>query len=214
MYTIALMVNALAGMRASASLEGFYVGSRNLSGPLIGLSFFATFASTNSYIGHAGKGYEYGLAWMVMPCMLVVFTYISWRWIGPRTRVLARNFDAMTLPDFLAARFIAMDHNGRHPLRVVSALVVMLCSLLYLVAIFKGAGHLFERFFNVLLRRRDWFGPCRRNDLYINRGICVCRAYGCSAGRTHDGWCGADLLFRYQRGRGNWRHCRSVSYAR
>ena len=149
MYTIALMVNALAGMRASASLEGFYVGSRNLSGPLIGLSLFATFASTNSYIGHAGKGYEYGLAWMVMPCMLVVFTYISWRWIGPRTRVLARNFDAMTLPDFLAARFIAMDHNGRHPLRVVSALVVMLCSLLYLVAIFKGAGHLFERFFNV-----------------------------------------------------------------
>ena len=42
-----------------------------------------------------------------------------------------------------------MDHNGRHPLRVVSALVVMFCSLLYLVAIFKGAGHLFERFFNV-----------------------------------------------------------------
>ena len=36
MYTIALMVNAFAGLRASASLEGFYVGNRNLSGPLIG----------------------------------------------------------------------------------------------------------------------------------------------------------------------------------
>jgi SSS family transporter len=149
LYTIALMYNALAGLSASKSLRGFYVGNRNLSGPLIGLSFFATFASTNSYIGHAGKGYEYGLAWMVMPFMLIVFTYISWRWIGPRTRLLARNFDALTLPDFLAARFLHVKSDGRHPLRVVAALVVMLCSLLYLVAIFKGAGHLFERFFNV-----------------------------------------------------------------
>ena len=149
LYTIALMHNALTGLRASKSMRGFYVGNRNLSGPLIGLSFFATFASTNSYIGHAGKGYEYGLAWMVMPFMLIVFTYISWRWIGPRTRLLARNFDALTLPDFLAARFLHAKSDGRHPLRVVAALVVMLCSLLYLVAIFKGAGHLFERFFNV-----------------------------------------------------------------
>jgi Na+/proline symporter len=86
---------------------------------------------------------------MVMPFMLIVFTYISWRWIGPRTRLLARNFDALTLPDFLAARFLHAKSDGRHPLRVVAALVVMLCSLLYLVAIFKGAGHLFERFFNV-----------------------------------------------------------------
>ena len=149
LYTIALMRNALSGLRVSQSLRGFYVGNRNLSGPLIGLSFFATFASTNSYIGHAGKGYEYGLPWMVMPFMLIVFTYISWRWIGPRTRLLARNFDALTLPDFLAARFLNGESDGREPLRVIAAFVVMFCSLLYLVAIFKGAGHLFERFFNV-----------------------------------------------------------------
>ena len=62
LYTGALIANALAGLRASKSLDGGYVGNRNMSGPLVGLSFFATFASTNSYIGHAGKGYEYGLA--------------------------------------------------------------------------------------------------------------------------------------------------------
>jgi sodium/pantothenate symporter len=149
LYTTALMRNALSGLRVSQSMRGFYVGNRNLSGPLIGLSFFATFASTNSYIGHAGKGYEYGLPWMVMPFMLIAFTYISWRWIGPRTRLLARNFDALTLPDFLAARFLNGESDAREPLRVIAAFVVMFCSLLYLVAIFKGAGHLFERFFNV-----------------------------------------------------------------
>jgi SSS family solute:Na+ symporter len=149
LYTGALMANAYAGLRASKSLGGYYVGNRNMSGPLVGLSFFATFASTNSYIGHAGKGYEYGLAWMTMPVMLILFTFLSWRWIGPRTRVLARNFDALTLPDFLAARFLSVGDQARHPLRIAAAAVVMMCSLLYLVAVFKGAGHLFEQFFNV-----------------------------------------------------------------
>ena len=115
LYTVALMANAYVGLRASKSLGGYYVGNRNMTGPLIGLSFFATFASTNSYIGHAGKGYEYGLAWMTMPVMLIVFTFLSWRCIGPRTRVLARNFDALTLPDFLAARFLAVGDQARHP---------------------------------------------------------------------------------------------------
>ena len=149
LYTAALVVNAHAGLRASRSISGYYVGDRNMSGPLIGLSFFATFASTNSYIGHAGKGYEYGLAWMIMPVMLIVFTFLSWRWIGPRTRALARNFDALTLPDFLAARVLSASDQERHPLRIAAALVVMMCSILYLVAVFKGAGHLFGQFFDV-----------------------------------------------------------------
>ena len=149
LYTLVLLYNAMLGLRASVSVAGYYVGARNMSGPVIGLSFFATFASTNSYIGHAGKGYDYGLAWMVMPLMLIVFTFLSWRFIGPRTRLLARNFDALTMPDFLAARFLAPDAGQKAPLRVATAIIVMLCSLLYLVAIFKGAGHLFEQFFQI-----------------------------------------------------------------
>lgn len=149
LYTLILMYNAFLGLRASASVAGYYVGARNMSGPVIGLSFFATFASTNSYIGHAGKGYEYGLAWMAMPIMLIFFTFVSWRFIGPKTRLLARNFDALTLPDFLAARFLSANTGPRAPLRLATAVIVMLCSLLYLIAIFKGAGHLFERFFQI-----------------------------------------------------------------
>ena len=60
-YLAVLMYNALLGQRASDSISGYYLGGRRLGGFTIGVSFFATFASTNSYIGHAGKGYEYGL---------------------------------------------------------------------------------------------------------------------------------------------------------
>ena len=120
LYLAVLMYNALLGQRASDSISGYYLGGRRLGGFAIGVSFFATFASTNSYIGHAGKGYQYGLPWLAMAFSLVLFTYISWRWIGPRTRRMAAIFDALTLPDYLAGRFLGAADHERHPLRISS----------------------------------------------------------------------------------------------
>ncbi len=149
-YTAMLLYNAWLGSRASQGVEGYYVGGRNMGGIVIGVSFFATFASTNSYIGHAGKGYAYGLPWMIMAVALVVFTWVSWRWVGPALRRFVSRWDALTLPDYLGSRFIApgVDQH-RHPLRMFSAAVIVFSSLLYLIAIFKGAGHLFQQFLGV-----------------------------------------------------------------
>lgn len=147
-YTGILLSNAWIGKRASQGMAGYYVGGRNMGGVVIGISFFATFASTNSYIGHAGKGYAYGLVWMIMALTLVVFTYLSWRWVGPKLSSFARQFDALTLPDYLGARFVDGD-DQRHPLRWLSGLVIVFSSLLYLIAIFKGAGHLLQLFLGV-----------------------------------------------------------------
>ena len=64
-------------------------------------------------------------------------------------REFARRFDALTLPDYLGSRFLGTEDRSNHPLRVVSAVVIVFASLLYLIAIFKGAGHLFERFIGI-----------------------------------------------------------------
>ncbi len=149
LYTIMLLTNAYLGSRASRDgLSGYYVGARNMGGLAIGVSFFATFASTNSYIGHAGKGYDYGLPWLLMALTLVLFTYLSWRWVGPKLRRFASHWDALTIPDYLGSRFASDDHP-RHVLRVAAALVIVFSSLLYLMAIFKGAGHLFQQFLGI-----------------------------------------------------------------
>ncbi len=149
LYTGVLLRNAWVGSRASTGMAGYYVGNRNMGGIAIGISFYATFASTNSYIGHAGKGYFYGVPWFFLAASLIVFTYLSWRFVGPRLRAFAANFDALTLPDYLGTRFLGADDSERHPLRYVAALVIVFASLLYLIAIFKGAGHLFEQFFSI-----------------------------------------------------------------
>jgi SSS family transporter len=144
-YTAVLMYHAQLGRKASRDMTDYYVGGRSLGGVVVGISFFATFASTNSYIGHAGKGYEYGLPWLTMAVLIVAFTYLSWTMVAPRLRRFTSHWDALTLPDYLASRF----GHGHPALRSFAAVVILLSSLLYLVAIFKGAGNLFEQFLRI-----------------------------------------------------------------
>lgn len=144
-YTAVLFLNANHGRRRSTSISDYYVGGRDVGGVVVGMSFFATYASTNSYIGNAGKGYEYGIAWMLCAVTLVFFTWLSWTTVAPRMRRFAAHWDALTLPDFLSARFAAPTHA----LKFVAGLIIVFSSLLYLIAIFKGAGNLFQHFLSI-----------------------------------------------------------------
>ena len=142
-YTAFLVAHARAGLRRSRGMAGFFVGGRSLGGVVIGVSFYATFSSTNSYIGHAGKGYDYGLPWLTKAVALVVFAYLSWRLVAPRLRRFTAQWESVTVPDFLAVRF------GSRAVRVAAAGVIAFASLLYLIAIFKGAGNLFQVFLGI-----------------------------------------------------------------
>ena len=142
-YTGLLVWHARAGLRAAKSTAGFFIGDRRLGGAAIGVSFYATFASTNSYVGNAGKGYEYGVAWLVVALMMVVSAWISWRLVAPRMRRFTAAWGSLTVPDFLATRFAS------ERVRVASALVIAFSSLLYLVAVFKGAGNLLQVFLGI-----------------------------------------------------------------
>ncbi|MDA1074845.1 MAG: hypothetical protein O3A63_08830, partial [Proteobacteria bacterium] len=147
-YTLILFHHARLGRASTGKhggLAGFYVGGRSLGGLVVGVSFFATFASTNTYVGNAGKAYEYGVAWLVTLPFMVLFTLLSWTLVAPRMRQFASHWDALTLPDFLAARF----SDRAKAVRLGTATVVVFSSILYLIAIFKGAGNLFEQFLDV-----------------------------------------------------------------
>ena len=149
-YVAVLFYNAYLGNKAATGMGGYYVGNREMGGAVVGISFFATFASTNTFIGHAGKGYEYGVAWFTLAVLLVAFAWVSWRWIGPPLRRFSAEWDALTIPDYIKGRILNNSPSAnRHPVLLLSASVIVLASLLYLLAIFKGAGHLFQIFLGV-----------------------------------------------------------------
>ena len=142
-YAAFLVAHARLGLRAGKTAAGFFIGDRRLGGAVIGISFYATFASTNSYIGLAGKSYEYGMPWLTMAAMLVVFCWLSWRVVAPRMRRFAAAWGSLTVPDFLAVRF------GSDRVRVAAAAVIVFSCLLYLIAVFKGAGNLLQVFLGI-----------------------------------------------------------------
>lgn len=140
---IVLIAHARAGFNQSALIDGYLVGKRSIGGVVIGISFAATFASTNSYIGLAGKSYEYGAPWLIFAVMIVVFTGLSWVIVAPGLRRFTSMTGALTVPEFFEERF----NSGI--VRVLSGLIIVLSSILYLIAIFKGAGNLFQVFFDL-----------------------------------------------------------------
>ncbi len=142
-YASFLLLHARLGLRAGKTAAGFFIGNRGLGGAVIGVSFYATFASTNSYVGLAGKSYEYGLPWLTMAAMMVVFCWLSWRIVAPRMRRFAAAWGSLTVPDFLAVRF------GSDRVRVAAAAVIVFSCLLYLIAVFKGAGNLLQVFLGI-----------------------------------------------------------------
>ena len=142
-----LLTNAYRGAIRSEGITDFFVGGRQMGGIAIGVSFFATFASTNSYIGHAGKAYAYGAPWLIMAAMLVLFSYFSWRWIGPVVREMAGHWDALTIPDLLGSLYEPERRVKQGRFEFVRCRHSIWSSLFD--CDFKGAGHLFEQFLGV-----------------------------------------------------------------
>ena len=60
-YLAILVRHGWVGRRRVHDLEDYLVAGRRLGGGVVALSFYATFMSTNTFIGAAGKSWE---AWV------------------------------------------------------------------------------------------------------------------------------------------------------
>jgi SSS family transporter len=142
-YTALMAHHAVIGKRATRGRTDYYVGGRTMGGIAIGISFFATYSSTNSFVGFSGQAYTYGVAWLLVIPSVVVFCMVAWLWVAPRLRSFTAAVGSVTLPDYIGLRF------GSNQARVLAALIVIFASLLYMTAIFKGIGNLIEIFLDL-----------------------------------------------------------------
>ena len=143
LYTFMLAHHAWTGNRKTKGLADYYVGGRNMGGWVIGLSFFATYASTNSFVGFSGRTYDWGIPWMLFIPTAVAFSLFAWLVVAPRLRAFTAAMDSLTIPDFIGFRF------GSTKARVFSALIMIAASFFYMTAVFKGIGNLLETFLEI-----------------------------------------------------------------
>jgi len=138
-YLVLLAYHAWSGSRRSRSLDDFLVGGRGLGGVIIALSFYATFVSSVTFIGHAGRSYTRGPAWW-LTCV-VIFTsmvFVAWFVVAPPFMEQARRLKALTIPEFLGHRYNSIA------LRRLAGGVVVVASLVYMVAVYDGAARSLE----------------------------------------------------------------------
>ena len=143
LYTFMLAHHAWTGNRKTKGLADYYVGGRNMGGWVIGLSFFATYASTSSFVGFSGRTYDWGIPWMLFIPTAVAFSLFAWLVVAPRLRAFTAAMDSLTIPYFIGFRF------GSTKARVFSALIMIAASFFYMTAVFKGIGNLLETFLEI-----------------------------------------------------------------
>ena len=138
-YLALLAYHARLGQRRSRSLDDYLVGGRGLGGIVIALSFYATFVSSVTFIGHAGRSYTRGPAWW-LTCVLVFTTMVAVAWfvVAPPFMREARRYGALTIPEFLGHRYRSIG------LRRLAGMVVIAASLAYMVAVYDGAARSLE----------------------------------------------------------------------
>ena len=122
LYTVILAHHAWSGNKETKDLSDYYVGGRNMGGWVIGLSFFATYASTNSFVGFSGRTYDWGLPWLLFIPMSVAFCLFAWIVVAPRLRSFTAAMDSLTVPDFIGLRFDSTTA------RIFAALIVIAAS--------------------------------------------------------------------------------------
>jgi SSS family transporter len=142
-YTALMLKHALDGRRATRGMTDFYVGGRSMGGFALGVSFFATYSSTNSFVGFSGQAYAYGAPWLLLAPCAVLFSLLAWIWIAPKLRSYTGEVGAVTIPEFMGRRY----RSGGA--QVSAALIVIFASFLYMVAVFKGIGNLLQTFLDV-----------------------------------------------------------------
>jgi SSS family solute:Na+ symporter len=145
LFIVLLIAAGFWGMRKTTSLSDFFIGGRSIGPWISAFAFGTSYFSAVVFIGFAGTlGWGFGLNVLWIAIGNAVFgSLLAWLVLGRRTRTMSQNLDAITMPEFLQARY-----GGKY-LKIISATIIFMFLLPYSASIFKGIGYLFEVNLNI-----------------------------------------------------------------
>ncbi len=144
-YLLAMLVIGLWAWRRTRTMGDYLLGGRSLGAPVAALSAGASDMSGWLLLGLPGLTYGSGLQSIWLAAGLLAGTWLNWRLMAGRLRrysLLAD--DALTIPEFLAARF-----GDPRLLRVTAAALILFFFLLYTSSGLVAGGKLFETVFGL-----------------------------------------------------------------
>jgi Na+/proline symporter len=140
LYVLAMLAVGYVAMRKTRDVKDFFIGGRSLGPWMSAFAYGTTYFSAVLFIGYAGKlGWGFGIhtMWIVLGNTLVG-TLLAWRLLAGPTRDMTARLGAITMPEFLGARY------GSKGLQVVAAAVVFVFLVPYSASVLMGLSYLFE----------------------------------------------------------------------
>jgi len=138
---VAVMIGiGIYAMRRTKTASDFFLGGRDVGPWISAFAYGTSYFSAVIFIGYAGKlGWGYGIStlWIAIG-NTIVGSWLAWKLLARRTRAMTTNLDAMTMPEFLEARYQSKW------LKIVSAALIFIFLIPYCGSVFTGLGFLFE----------------------------------------------------------------------
>jgi SSS family transporter len=127
-------------MRRSGTVSGFFLAGRNLGPWMSAFAYGTTYFSAVLFVGYAGRlGWGFGMHALWIAAGNVLFgSLLAWWIFARRTRRMTARLDALTMPQFLAARYQSPF------LRLAAALVIFVFLVPYTASVYQGLSLLFQ----------------------------------------------------------------------
>lgn len=132
-------------MRRTKTTNDFFLGGRNVGPWISAFAYGTTYFSAVVFIGYAGKlGWGFGISvvWIAIG-NAVIGSLLAWMLLARRTREMTVKLNAMTMPEFLEARYQSKW------LKIVAAVIIFIFLIPYCGSVFTGLGFLFENVLNI-----------------------------------------------------------------
>ena len=143
-----MLINALIGVwmshksaqenASSGFIQNYFVGGRTMGGVVLAMTLVATYTSASSFLGGPGLAASWGLTQSWVAAIQIGTAFLTLGVIGKKLGMISRRIKAVTISDYLMARY-------------KSPAVVILCSLMLVVffitqmiAQFKGGATLIQ----------------------------------------------------------------------
>ncbi|RKQ35818.1 sodium/pantothenate symporter [Oceanobacillus halophilus] len=124
--------------KADGFLGDYFLGSREFGGLVLAMTMVATYGSASSFLGGPGAAYSIGFGWVLLAMTQVATGYFTLLVLGKKFAIVARKYKAVTLIDFLKARYKST------PVVLLSAISIIIFLFSAMAAQWVGGAYLIQ----------------------------------------------------------------------
>jgi SSS family solute:Na+ symporter len=141
LFFISTIAIGIYARKHAGSVGSFVLGGRSVGPWLSAFAYGTTYFSAVVFIGYAGQfGWSFGIStlWIGIGNAFIG-SYLVWRVMGRRTRIMTKHLEATTMPEFFGKRY---DSKA---LKIAASAIVFVFLIPYSASVFNGLSYLFQK---------------------------------------------------------------------